>query len=237
MINLKLKVIGDYKYEARSFAGYGYVTKHIHKFVTDDGKIYIWNTHGILTYKHRDPNGEEVDARGKRWSYTHVTPGSVVEISAKIKGESEYKGEHQTELEYVRISEVISYGKTDEEIAKEKEATKAAKKEAQYASITANDQIWTMPYRQYKQHYSDCETIIDSYEDRGGHKVISVIIRDGRMKPSGVRGQKFSGYEITFKINGEDSRCTFWAVSQKNAFKQLAKFFPDAEDPELYAVY
>ena len=41
----------------------------------------------------------------------------------------------------------------------------------------------TMLYRRYKQHYSDCETVADSYNK--SLKTIVVLIPDGRVKSSG----------------------------------------------------
>jgi hypothetical protein len=95
-----------------------------------------------------------------------------------------------------------------------------------------------MPYRQYKEHYSDCETVIDSYEDRNGNKVIKVIIREGRLKNSGVRGKHFSGYEVEFKDeNGKKARCTFRAVCEDNVMKQWKKLFPNCTDAEVVAIF
>ena len=51
------------------------------------------------------------------------------------------------------------------------------------------EQIIRMKYKAYKEHYSDCETVYDSYDK--GNKSIEVIIPEGRMKNSGVRGKKF----------------------------------------------
>ena len=114
---------------------------------------------------------------------------------------------------------------------------KAAKIKAQLDSIGENDLVWTMPYRQYKAHYSDCETIIDSYteyvNDYGHHyeyapATIKVIIRDGRLKNSGVRGKHFSNYWIEFTLNGDHTHCeSFRAVSAENAIEQAKKLHPD----------
>lgn len=80
----------------------------------------------------------------------------------------------------------------------------------------------TMLYRQYKQHYSDCETVADSYNK--SLKTIAVLIPDGRVKPSGVRGRRFSGYQLWFlDENGEKKFCSYRAVSAENATKQHKK--------------
>ena len=76
-----------------------------------------------------------------------------------------------------------------------------------------------MFYRQYKQHYSDCETVPGSYDSI--NKSIEVIVPEGRMKPSGVRGRHFHGYQLWFKdASGDCKYCTYRAVSLDNAMKQ-----------------
>lgn len=47
-----------------------------------------------------------------------------------------------------------------------------------------------MKYSRYKKSYSDCETIHGTYDKET--KTIGVVIPDGRMKNSGVRGQSYS---------------------------------------------
>lgn len=49
--------------------------------------------------------------------------------------------------------------------------------------------IIRMPYRQYKNAYADCQTVCDSYDSSS--KTIEVIVPEGRLKPSGVRGKRF----------------------------------------------
>lgn len=81
--------------------------------------------------------------------------------------------------------------------------------------------IETMPYRRYKQHFADCETVLGSYNKT--HKTIDVLIPEGRMKPSGVRGQSFRSIEFTGteKATGRSVRCTIKAVCLANAIKRL----------------
>ena len=49
-----------------------------------------------------------------------------------------------------------------------------------------------MHYSQYKNHYSDCQTVPGSYDKVT--KSVEVILPEGRVKPSGVRGKRFHGY-------------------------------------------
>ena len=76
-----------------------------------------------------------------------------------------------------------------------------------------------MPYRQYKQHYADCETVPGSYDKI--EKKITVIIPDGRMKPSGVRGERFHDYQLFWtNADGKSGYCIYRAVSKSNAMKR-----------------
>lgn len=81
--------------------------------------------------------------------------------------------------------------------------------------------VKTMPYRRYKQSYADCETIPGTYNP--AMKTIDVEIPDGRMKPSGTRGQRylhltFTGIEIA---TGRKVSCTVKATCEENARKRL----------------
>ena len=94
-----------------------------------------------------------------------------------------------------------------------------------------------MPYKQYKEHYSDCETVIDSFEThRDRPATIKVIIREGRLKASGVRGQHF--YWFVFEITEGDEKfeSSYYAVSEKNAEKRCIKEFPEATKRECVKV-
>lgn len=121
----------------------------------------------------------------------------------------------------------------------ERAAEKERQKKEQAEGIGENDLVWEMPYRQYKSHYSDCETVIGSYNDHGGMSPasIKVIIRDGRLKNSGVRGQHFSGYEFFFTADGKKARVCYRAVSEDNAVKRLYKEFPNAQDVTPGKIY
>ena len=205
----------------------------------EDGTVYVWKT-GVFWVEYVPADERTaylIDEKGRAWDTSRINKDDVLKIKASVKGQSEYKGQPQTELQRVKLVERISKGKTWEEVQAEKEAAKKQKKQEQKDSIGENDLVWTMPYRQYKEHYNDCETVIDSYEDRGGNKVISVIIRDGRLKASGVRGKHFSGYEIEFTDNGKRVHCTFRAVSEENALRQWAREFKNGTDAEVVEIF
>ena len=211
---MKVKLVGDYQYDRQKYAGYGYETVNIYKMADDNGNIYVWKTTSWLAF-----NDEPINR------------GSVIIIVATIKGESEYKGEKQTEINRVKVKEVIEMGKSIEQIQAEREKAREAKRAEQLASIKGEDFIWTMPYKQYKERYADCETVIDSFvRPRFGGCYIDVIIREGRLKASGVRGKHFHSYRLAWEE--EDGRHTgaFVAVDFDHAVAQAQKLVgKDAE--------
>lgn len=80
-----------------------------------------------------------------------------------------------------------------------------------------------MHYSQYKNHYSDCQTVPGSYDKVT--KSVEVILPEGRIKPSGVRGKRFHGYQIGLTDKtGKHGYCTYRAVSEENAIKQHIKW-------------
>lgn len=86
-------------------------------------------------------------------------------------------------------------------------------------------QIETMPYRRYKTSFADCETVSGSYNKV--QKTIQVILPDGRLKPSGVRGKRYM--HLWFNGTDEDGhtvRACIKAVSTENAVKRLLKDYP-----------
>lgn len=178
-------------------------TQYIYFFKDEAGNTLVWKTSASLCLDNLDEHNR----------YVFVNKGDKIRFTASIKEHSEYKGEKQTILQRVRKVELI---------AKKEEESDEQKAEKQIASLKEGDQALTMPYRQYKDHYRDCETVAGSYND--DYKTIKVIIRAGRMKASGTRDQHYAGYE--FK-NQNGILATYRAVSFENAFKRLQKEFPE----------
>lgn len=244
-VTLTVEMKGIHSFEVPAF-GYGTQMKYIYNMEGEDGTAYVWKTTAFWCfpiYEGIDPDTANFfDAKGKAYFPQRIVKGDKLVITATVKGQSEYKGQPQTELQRVKAVELVSHTKSWSDIQAEKEAEKKHMKKEQLESIRENDMVWTMPYKQYKEHYSDCETVIDSFEapdTRAGRKVatISVIIREGRLKASGVRGRYFSGYEYEFTFDGKTGCHTFRAVCEENARKQLAKEFKGATDIELKHIY
>lgn len=220
-VDMRVKLVGEYQYDRQKYAGYGYETVNIYKMADDNGNIYVWKTTSWLVF-----NDEPINR------------GSVIVIAATVKGESEYNGEKQTEINRVKVKEVIEMGKSWEQIQAEREQAREAKRAEQLASLKGEDFVWTMPYKQYKERYADCETVIDSFvRPRFGGCYIDVIIREGRLKASGVRGKHFHSYRLVWEE--EDGRHTgaFVAVDYEHAEAQFHKMVGKYAECELVEQY
>ena len=203
----EVKLVNDYMFE--SYYAWNYITVHIYKFKDEEGKTYVWKTSSILGIDEIE--GDEV-------VFTKAPVGSVVAIRGSIKKETEYKGEPQTVLSRVKVLKIINRALTKEEKIE-------IKRNEQIKSLNSGDFIYDMPYRQFKQHYSDCETLAGSYDDETG--TIGVIVREGRLKNSGVRFKRFDTYRFRNE-SGTKIQCRY-AVSEENARKRIEKDFPDEE--------
>ena len=176
----------------------------------ETNQIYVWKTSGSGLYD--------------------VTYNSILKIKGTIKGEKEYRGINQIELQRVKLLEVVERAKTKEEITEEKQ-------KMQFDSLDDGDTVLTMLYRQYKERYEDCETLYNSFYREEGKSYIRVIVRNGRLKNNGVRGKHFSSYELVNHSKG--IKHTFYAVCKENAYKQAVKAFPHSteEQWEVSRVY
>lgn len=243
-ITLTVELQKHFWFERPKFS-YGTERVEIYKFLGEDGKTYVWKTTGYLSLMVEVPYGTRgtymVDTeKQKAWISDGANEGDKMIITASVKGESEYKGEPQTELTRVKIKEYLFRAETAEEKAKRIKAEKEAKKQEQLDSLKGEDFIWKMPYHQYKDHYSDCETVIDSYEKHvdkygfvQGPPTIKVIIREGRLKASGVRGQHYAGYRIRYTLDGKEYVEPFRAVCERTAINQARKAHPEATNFSL----
>lgn len=232
-IDLTVKVTGKHTYYRLSYSRrYDAEEAYIYTFQDEAGTVFVWNTSTFFKVK----TGERVDECGDTVDvFDAVNVGDEITIRATQKGEKEYKGVVQKVLTRVKCTSRSFKAESEAQREERRKSEKEQRKAEQLASIQGGDFVWRMPYRQFKEHYSDCETVIDSYEVNSfGEKVIKVIIREGRLKNSGVRGRHFAMYSF---ILSDDSKAAFRAVSEENARKQCAKLFPDMEIKELDKIY
>lgn len=194
-IGEKLTVKATYL-KSFSFTTY-YGKTQVHKFADEQGNILVWKTSKCVEWI-------------KDGYYEYIPEGSVVEIKCSVKDHNEYKGEEQTII--LRCKFILI------EKAKTKQEKQEEKRDKQIASLQDGDQIITMTYKNYKEHYADCETVAGSFSKDNGRATIDVIVRAGRLVASGVRGQRFSTYVLQNK--NTKMRMYFYAVCEENAFKQ-----------------
>lgn len=201
-LTLKVKLSKHFRYERMKYAGYGTEMHDVYIFEDEEGNVLSWDTASTLWRREDEPS--EV--------------GDVLEISGTVKAHKEYKGVEQTCLSRVKVITVIHESNERAERA----ARRAAQIQAQWDSLEEGDTTVRMPYRQYKEHYADCETIIDSYSDET-HTIL-VICRAGRIKNSGVRGEHFSGYTLESETG---KKVNYRAVCEENAIKRAVKKYGD----------
>lgn len=213
-IRAEVVMTSIYSYTAPAY-GYGYEDRYIYTMTDDTGTVYVWKTSAIMSvvvpFKGDPKDANWTDRKGNPVEHLPVNKGDRLVISASIKGSGEYKGQPQTILQRVQVIERKAAGKTPEEL-------RAEKAEAQIASIQPGDFIWRMPYRQYKDHYSDCESVSGSYDKRTG--TVKVIIRAGRLKNSGVRGEHYFYFWLR---NEAGEEVAYKAIREENAIKRATK--------------
>jgi hypothetical protein len=243
-ITVSVKVSGKHYFDAPAYGAPWSTERHyIHTFTAEDGTVYVWKTTSSLMmeipYTGRPGYHNFEDRKGNPIDYVSVNKDDEITITATVKGVSEYKGQKQTELTRVKVTARTFRAETEEERNARIARERAAKRDEQLASIADGDKVVTMAYARYKEHYSDCETVEGSFkrDNKTGDTRIDVIVRAGRMKNSGVRGEHFAGYEIEWFENGEKCFSSFRAVSEENAMKQARKSAPTGTGFNCRKVY
>lgn len=194
-------------YEYQTTFGWQTQDHYIYTMEDADGNILVWKTTKFMGFWDYE---KQIGFAYKR--------GDKIEITGTVKAHSEYKDTPQTEIQRCKYK-IIERTPTKEEL-------EAKKRSEQLASIGDGDFIWKMPYGQYKEHYSDCETIAGSFQThRNRPATIDVIIRKGRLKNSGTRGRFFSWYSL---IDKDNNTLAYKAISEENALSRAAKEHPES---------
>lgn len=218
-VEVTYKSYGEYQ---THYTYYG-ETHTIYIFEDAEGNCIVWNTtSGIV---------EDKKVLDKNGMSQVIYRGSKLLMTATVKEHSEYKGTKQTVVSRPRFK-LIELGKSPEEVQREREAEKKQRIQDQMDSIKGEDFIWCMPYKQYKEHYSDCETVYDSYDKETGE--ISVIIREGRLKNSGTRGEHYKTFEFTAD---DGTVCKYYAISEETARRRMKKEFPNSDGWECTHIW
>lgn len=157
-VEVKLNKISSYV--APSYNPYeGYETRYIYTMRGNDGKVYVWKTTKVLSV-----NSNTLDCICRE-DDSACYEGDVLFITGSIKGEDEYKGEKQILLTRVEVKERFeAVPSTEERIAD------------QLSSVRPVDKLLRISYREYKNKYEKCETILNSYDP--AYKTILIIVRD-----------------------------------------------------------
>ena len=155
--------------------------------------------------------------------------GDVVEFKCGVTDTiKSFRGIEQTKI--VRCAQFILRGHIDLGDETTQRALKRIQdKERQLTGIKQGDTLYTMTYSNYKKYYSDCETLIDSFEPASESKaaIITVIVRAGRLKESGTRGRQYSYYVFQEVGKGNTEQVTIKAICEGNARKQLKHRYPN----------
>lgn len=229
-IEITVKMNNIYSY-TRAAYGYGTETAYIYNMKDAEGNVYVWKTTTMMVAEIESSKGWITKKNGKTYDTIRINRGDEIRIKATVKGNTEYKGQPQTEVNRVAVVEIVNRCKSKEELDEEK-------RKEQLASLQNGDFVWNMPYKQYKNHYSDCETIAGSYMKVNYEPAtISVIIREGRLKNSGTRGRHFNGYAFEYMEDGKKYHVCYRAINEENAFKRLTKENPEATDIECVKIY
>lgn len=187
---------------------YGY-NRSFNIYVLEDaeGNTIVWKSSSIMM----------VDEGINRPNY-YIKRGDKLSITATVKDHKVYKKTNQTVILRPKYK-VLSKSMTREEYLD-------MKAKELLATLQEGDYTWEIPFKQYKQHYSDCETVPGSFKAPTEYRrqaLITIIVRKGRMKNSGVRGETFKYY--TFE-NELGKKITYKAVSEENATKRVNKENP-----------
>lgn len=214
-IQVQVKLVRSYEF--MTYYTYRGELNHIYTMETAEGDVIVWKTSSELGYDVVRPN--KADPSQTDYGWLSIKKGDVFTIKATVKKHGEYKGELQTEVQRVKVVEVVETAPTKEELEEKK-------RNEQLATLKGGDFTWRMPYAQYKAHYADCETIAGSYKvEEDGVPTITVIVREGRLKASGVRGRHFAYYCLK---NSDGVYRTYYAVDSENAYKKAEKEFPNS---------
>lgn len=216
--DLALTLVGEHEFQ--SYFGFNQ-TITLYSFKDADGNKFVWKTSAVLGLDRPDPKDPQY------YIFEGVRRGDTAQVKATVKAHGEYKGEDQTELTRVKVIS-ISHIPTKQEREEDLRAQ-------QIASLEEGDGIWEgMPYRQFKEHYADCEILAGSYTEGVNRPTVDVIIRKGRLVNSGTRGKEYHSW--AFVVDGDVTH-GFYAVSFENAEKRCRKEFPEAQSITLHKMY
>lgn len=157
-----LTLTGIYQYYTDRVAYYGDDGWRVIYTLEDcRGNVYSWRSSTAKLGKNVvDDNGDAID-------WIPVRLGGKVALKGTVSGTGEYKGVPQTYLSRCKILEIVDFGPTEEEYIEMKRAEQ----------LTGRDcEVRRVRYSEYKNEYSNCETLYESFERTDRGCFISVLV-------------------------------------------------------------
>ena len=209
----------SFSYERPSYYGYGTELCFVHEFVDENGNVFVWYSTASIEARE----GDTVKVRGTIKKHAEYTPKENV-----IFDEGNTRCYEDSKI--VVKQTILTRCKVETIATPEPE-------EPQQEPEEINGAVYHMPYRQYKDHYADCKTVAGSYNENT-HE-IDVIIPEGRMKKSGVRGEHYAGYEMewTDSTDGKTYKTCYRAIDADHAEKHLLRDYKTATNITFSRIY
>ena len=155
----QVKVNKIHSYIGESYNPYdGYEKYYIYTMKGEDGNTYVWKTTKVMMIHNR-----EMDCATREDNY--INEGDEIDIVGSFKCDSEYKGQPQKVITRVEVQCRTFAAPSEEEII-----------ESQMNSVGPKDKVLVVPYWKFKNEFSDCETVLNSYDPY--NKCITIIVRD-----------------------------------------------------------
>ncbi len=156
-INVTVTVKNIFGYSTK----YGYVNVYICEDI--DNNIFVWKTSKHLGVYDEDNFWYNIKRRDQ------------INLVGKLKEHKVYRDQEQNILTRCKYS-LITKGLSQEEIDE-------MEKQKQIESIVPGlDEMIEVTYKEYKEKYSDCETIKNSFHRDFGRAYISIIVRNANIR-------------------------------------------------------
>lgn len=138
--------------------------RKIYKFIDIDFNIYVWMTSKFIGKNIIDEKGNE--------RYEMVEPGDKIILEGTVKDLNQYRGEDQIVLTRCNVDEIV-----DKQFMSERTITDIRRK-IQLSRFN-NPVIKTVTYKDYKNKYQNCETLVDSFvRDEDGCYIDVILARE-----------------------------------------------------------
>lgn len=161
----ELVYIDEIIYEGRSYSYYDDGIRYLMKFIDNEGNVYVYRKDHHLGIEYLDERGH--------LQFEPMEVGDKVLISGTVKDVSEYKGEEQTVLTRCKLEDILKHGYMSEQEINQ------YKRDKQLGRQKGNVEVKTVTYRDYKNKYSDLETIYGSFVRNDEGSFIDVIVPEG----------------------------------------------------------